>query len=59
MHFQSETVMCEIQVIIHLVEEVEMLSDESRIWISTCLHRVKTVFDIPGIEHFLIDYDDS
>lgn len=56
MHFQSEAVMHEIQVIIHLVEDVDMLSDDARMWISGRLLNVKCLFDVPGMEQLLREH---
>lgn len=56
MHYRSETVMREIQVIIHLVEDVDTLSDDARIWISGRLLDVKCLFDVPGMEQLLNEH---
>lgn len=56
MHFYSETVIREIQVIIHLVEDVDTLSDDARIWISGRLLAVKSLFDVPELEQVLRDH---
>lgn len=56
MHFHSEAVIREIQVIIHLVEDVDTLSDDARVWISGRLLVVKSLFDVPEVEHVLRDH---
>lgn len=53
MHFISEEIVREIQVMIHLLEDVETLNDDAKLWISGQLHVLKELLDSSEAEVFL------
>lgn len=56
MRFLSEELVREIQVMIHLIEDVETLNDDAKCWVSGRLHVLKELLDSSEAEVFLREY---
>lgn len=53
MRFLSEELVREIQVMIHLIEDVDTLNDDAKLWVSGRLHVLKELLDSSEAENFL------